>query len=99
VILATAHFHVQDGHADEFVAAATAAIAATTSEEPGCLAYSCYGDVLDDLHFVFVEEWEDMGAIGAHVQTAHYQAFDEVAGRVVGEQEVTLHTVERSRKV
>jgi quinol monooxygenase YgiN len=99
MILATAHFHVQEGHADEFVEAATTAIAATTSEEPGCLAYSCYRDVLDDLHFVFVEEWEDMPAIGAHVQAAHYQAFNEVAARVVGEQEVTLHTVEKSRKV
>lgn len=97
MILATAHFHVQQGSADQFVAAAEQVIAATTAEEPGCQAYSCFRDVLDADHFVFIEEWADMAAIGSHVQTAHYRAFAEVAERVVSEQEVVLHTVEKSR--
>jgi quinol monooxygenase YgiN len=99
MILATAHFQVRPGHDGEFVEATTAVIAATTAREPGCSAYACYRDVQDDLHFVFVEEWADMGAVGEHVRTDHYRAFAEVAGRAVADQAVTLHTVEKSRTV
>lgn len=99
MILATAHFQVRPGHDAEFVEAATAVIAATTSREPECSAYSCYRDVQDELHFVFVEEWADMGAVGQHVRADHYQAFAKVAGRVVADQSVTLHTVEKSYTV
>jgi quinol monooxygenase YgiN len=99
VILTTAYFHVRPGAAEEFAAAAREVIARTTTEEPGCLAYSCYREVLDEDQFVFVEEWEDMAAIGAHAQSAHFRAFDELARRLVSDQRIVLHTVEKSRTV
>ena len=99
MIVVTATMTVAPEHAEEFLAAARTVIAATTTEEPGCQSYDCSRDVSDETRFVFLEEWDDMAAIGAHVQTAHYLAFDEVAQRVVAEREVTLHTVEKSRTV
>ena len=99
MILATAHFHVTEGAEQEFVDAAQTVIAATTSQEPGCHGYSCFRDIGDERHFVFVEEWQDMAAIGAHVQAEHYLAFNDVASRVVAEQQVVLHTVEKSRTI
>lgn len=97
MIVAVARFQVPPEHVDEFVGAARDVIAATTEKEPGCTAYDCSRDVLDGSQFVFVEEWADMTAIGAHVQSEHYAAFKAVTDRVLTGQSVTLHTVEKSR--
>ncbi|QIG43741.1 antibiotic biosynthesis monooxygenase [Nocardioides anomalus] len=99
MILATAYFHVRPGAADEFAAAAREVIARTTADEPGCVAYSCYREVLDEDQFVFVEEWQDLAAIGAHAQSEHFLAFDALARDLVDAQRVVLHTVEKSRTV
>lgn len=99
MILATAYFHVRPDAAEEFAAGAREVIARTRADEPGCVSYSCYREVLDEDQFVFLEEWQDMAAIGAHVQTPHYRAFDALARRLVDEQRVVLHTVEKSRTI
>lgn len=97
MILVTARMEVQEADVDEFIEAVRTVVAATTANEPGCSAYDCSRDVLDPTQFVFVEQWEDMAAIGGHVKSEHYQAFSKVADRILSNQTVTLHTVEKSR--
>jgi len=96
MIVVTAQMVVPEG-VEEFVEAVRATVAGTTGSEPGCRAYYCSRNVLEPDQFVFVEEWDDMAAIGAHVATPHYLAFKEVADRLVTSQTITMHTVEKSR--
>jgi quinol monooxygenase YgiN len=97
MILVTCRMVCRPEHVEEFIDAVRTVTAVTPGAEPGCRAYECSRVLDDDTAFVFVEEWDDMAAIGAHVKTAHYAAFDEVAKRALSEQTVVMHTVEKSR--
>ena len=97
MIVVTATMTVDPEHTEAFLAAASRVIESTLADEPGCHAYACSRAITDPTRFVFVEEWEDMAAIGAHVQSPHYAAFKEVGDVVLRDQAVKLHTVEKTR--
>lgn len=44
---------------------------AETVKEDGCQAYRFYAAVDDDASFVAVENWRDVAALQAHLQTPH----------------------------
>jgi quinol monooxygenase YgiN len=48
---------------------------ARSRAEPGCLAHNCHVDVEDANRLVFVELWEDMGAVKAHFAVPESGAF------------------------
>ena len=62
----------------DFIAAATACIQ-ETRKEPGNIAYDLHESVTDHSKMVFVEQWENMEALGPHRAAEHSKAF----GRVV----------------
>jgi quinol monooxygenase YgiN len=96
VILVTAKMRCLAGAEDEFVAAALL-VTAPTLAEPGCISYSCLRDIADPSAFMFVEEWADREALGAHAASEHLAVFRAAAATLLASQEVTLHTVEKSR--
>ena len=54
----------------QFIDISTSLIA-QTNNEPGCLFYSCYQDLVDPNKFLFYEEYENQAAIDFHNQTEH----------------------------
>jgi quinol monooxygenase YgiN len=62
----------------ELIAAATACIKETRNE-PGNIAYDMHESVTDPAKMVFVEQWENVEAMGPHGKAEHMRAF----GRVV----------------
>jgi quinol monooxygenase YgiN len=74
------------------------ALAAASREEEGCLGYRLYQDTEDPQAYVFVEEWQDDGALQRHFGTAHIAAFMAAVPQVViGAPDVHFHDVSRSR--
>lgn len=64
----------------ELIAAAKQSIAATR-KEPGNISYDMHESVTDPSRIVFVEEWEDADALGAHGKSDHLRAFGRVAAK------------------
>ena len=64
----------------EFIAAATACIAATR-KEPGNIAYDLHESVTDHSKMVFVEQWENAEALVPHRATEHMKAFGRIAAK------------------
>lgn len=62
---------VAEKHVAEFLDLVKVMVAETKNEK-GCIDYGLYQDAKDPLHFTFIEEWEDMEAIGQHQKSAHY---------------------------
>ena len=62
----------------EFIAAATACIK-ETRKEPGNIAYDLHESVTDPAKMVFVEQWENMEALGPHRTAEHVKTFGRVA--------------------
>ena len=54
----------------EFIAAATACIK-ETRKEPGNIAYDMHESVTDPSKMVFVEQWENVEAMGPHGKAEH----------------------------
>jgi quinol monooxygenase YgiN len=96
LIIVTARMQCRAGQDTEFIAAAQDAVVATRAE-PGCISYAFLQDQTDPSVYMFVEEWSDGAALREHAGTEHLRAFQEAARRHVAEQEVRLHTVEKSR--
>ncbi len=44
-------------------------------EEPGCISHAVHRDAENPLRLVFVEEWADMAALGAHFAVPASRAF------------------------
>ena len=44
-----------------------------TKLEQGCIAYDLFHDLKNKGHFVFIEEWQDLNALDAHVNSEHFQ--------------------------
>src|SRR5260370_13970000 len=73
--------HAQAGTQEtrpEFIAAATACIK-ETRKEPGNIAYDLHESVTDPSKMVFVEQWENMEALGPHRAAEHMKTFGRVA--------------------
>ena len=62
----------------EFIAAATACIE-ETRKEAGNIAYDLHESVTDTTKMVFVEQWENMDALGPHRTAEHMKTFGRVA--------------------
>ncbi len=62
----------------ELIAAAKQSIAATR-KEAGNISYDMHESVTDPSRIVFVEQWEDADALGAHGKSDHMRAFGRVA--------------------
>jgi len=76
VITVTAKLRINEGKADEFVAAAKKMIAAVKANEAGkTLAYDLYRSKSDPNLFMFIESYADEAALAAHGQTPHMAEF------------------------
>lgn len=64
----------------ELIAAAKQSIAATR-KEAGNISYDMHESVTDPTRIVFVEQWEDADALGAHGKSDHMRAFGRVAAK------------------
>ena len=75
---------LKPGAVDELKPALAELVEATLKEE-GCLGYKPHQDLEDPNRIVFYETFADEAAFGAHMESAHMQAFlaasgDKVAG-------------------
>lgn len=96
MIIVTARVRCQPGTEDEFIAAAREVVTRTQAE-PGCLSYTCLRDLADESAFMFIEEWADRDALKEHFGAEHLRLFREAAHAFVQNQEIRMHTVEKSR--
>ena len=55
----------------ETVAELLRSLVEPTLKERGCIEYALHVDTLDDLQFVFVEEWESEAALNVHLKASH----------------------------
>lgn len=92
MIVVEAWMTCRPGTEEDFADAARAAMVGTHTE-PDYREYTCTRDVADPTRFVFVEEWDDLEALGRHTRTAHYLAFAEVAAACVVAKRIRIHDV------
>jgi quinol monooxygenase YgiN len=78
VIYVVATLTVKPETRAEFIAAATACIK-ETRKEPGNVAYDMHESVTDPAKMVFVEQWENVEAMGPHGKAEHMRIFGRVA--------------------
>lgn len=80
-MLATvATLKIKDGHQAQFEEIAKKLVEAVNANEPGCKLYTLNkGD--DPLTYVFMERYEDEGAVEAHRKSDHFRTL----GRAMGE--------------
>jgi quinol monooxygenase YgiN len=78
VIYVVATLTVKPETRAEFIAAATACIK-ETRKESGNIAYDLHESVTDQAKMVFVEQWENVEAMGPHGKADHMRAFGRVA--------------------
>lgn len=57
-----------------------------SNDEPGMIDYRAAVDVQDGHTIRFVERYEDRDAFAAHLETDHFQAFDEQLPDLLGGQ-------------
>lgn len=62
----TVHLSIQPGKANDFKAAASAAISRVKAEDKGCESYDLFQNVDDDTRFVMVESWASAEDLAAH---------------------------------
>lgn len=67
-----AHNWVKPEARQRFIAVATE-LAEATRQEDGCIDYQLCVDLDDELHLMFVEEWESAAHLEAHRHTPHFQ--------------------------
>lgn len=76
MITVTAKLRVNEGKADEFVAAARKMVATVKEKEAGrTLSYDLYRSKSDPAVFVFVESYVDEEALAEHSRTPHMAEF------------------------
>jgi quinol monooxygenase YgiN len=76
VITVTAKLRINEGKADEFIAAAKKMIAAVKANEAGkTLAYNLYRSQSDPNLFMFIESYADEAALAEHGRTPHMAEF------------------------
>jgi quinol monooxygenase YgiN len=56
-----------------------------TRREPGCISYELLQNYSDPTDFTFVEEWENDGALDAHLGSAHVQKAVAAAEKLLAE--------------
>jgi (4S)-4-hydroxy-5-phosphonooxypentane-2,3-dione isomerase len=84
---------VRPGSREEFLAGMIANAQASVRDEPGCLRFDVGSVDGDENRFVLYELYADADAFAAHKQAPHFQAWREVANRVVASQQNTAGTL------
>ena len=81
-------------HRDEALEA-TRTIAEKSREEPGVIDYRVGTDVEDPNILRFVEQYEDADAVDTHLETDHYQVYEDtiIPDMLAGEPEITQFEV------
>lgn len=70
-----ANLAAHPGRGDQFAAAvARSGAVGLTRAEPGCLTYDISRDTDAPDRFVAYEQWRDLAALQAHLETAHFAA-------------------------
>lgn len=75
-------FRTRRGQELEFHSAVQPFLKETRKEE-GCLVYDVYQNVQDGTFGIFHEVWKDWEAIGAHINSSHFQQFMGTASRLL----------------
>jgi quinol monooxygenase YgiN len=73
------------------------ALAVSSREEAGCLAYRLYVDPVDPSAMVMVEQWADGDAIAEHNKSAHFQEFAKSAPELLADP-VTIDVLKPARE-
>ena len=82
---------------DQLIAVAQK-VAAASREEAGCISYRVHEDTEQPNHFVFVEEWEDNGALQQHFGTPHIAEFMQaIPETIVAPPDVKFHEIASTR--
>ena len=84
---------VRPGSREEFLAGMTANAEASVRDEPGCLRFDVCSVEGDENRFILYELYADAEAFAAHKQAPHFQAWREVADRVLVGQQNTPGTL------
>jgi quinol monooxygenase YgiN len=78
VIYVVATLTVKPETRAELIAGAVACIA-ETRKEAGNIAYDMHESVTDPTKMVFVEQWENVEALGPHRRSEHMKTFGRIA--------------------
>ncbi len=81
-MMIVAHVSVKPDKTKDFIAAAKEIIA-KSNQEAGCTGYQLFQDPYDSTKFVFVEEYKNQAAVGAHFATEHFKSFGAKIGDLV----------------
>jgi quinol monooxygenase YgiN len=95
LIIVTARITCKEGADAELTAAAAEVIGATLAE-PGCLTYTLLKNLAEPSAYVFYEEWADYAALREHFGAEHLKKFQQAAASCAADQQIQVHTVEKS---
>jgi len=73
---------IKAGHEAEFETVARDLVAAVKANEPGCLQYELFKSKQAST-YLFLEQYANEQALGAHRETAHYKAAGPKLGAVL----------------
>ncbi len=63
--------------------------------DPGCISYSLYASTEDENILLMLEQWENQDALGSHMQTEHFKAFNiAVKDNLAGEVDISVYSAE-----
>ncbi len=73
---------VKEGEEKNLIKAARPCIAATRKEK-GCILYELNQGIENPREFVFVEKWQSVGALAAHLKTEHVKKLIAALGDIL----------------
>jgi quinol monooxygenase YgiN len=99
VIVVTGRVQIPEQNRARFLEIATAMCRASR-DDAGCAGYRFYEDAEQPGRFVFIEEWQDDGALQAHFGQPHTGAFmGELPGLLGEAPDALFHTVASTRRL
>jgi quinol monooxygenase YgiN len=97
VIVVTGRVQVPADRREAFTAVAREMCSASRRDE-GCIGYRVYEDLEQPDHFVFIEEWQDDGALQAHFAQPHTATFmSALVPMLAAPADALFHTVAATR--
>lgn len=84
MLIVMVHVHVQPG-CEEAFAAASAANATQSVQEPGIARFDVIQQQDDPTRFVLVEVYHNLEATAAHKETAHYATWRDTVAEMMAE--------------
>ena len=86
----TVEFHIRPAMAAAFRVAMLENAAASLRLEPGCRLFEVCFDPQDPAHCFLYEVYDDDAAFRAHLDSAHFKAFDSQVAPMVEQKNVTV---------